>query len=100
MVADFADDADANELFIADGYGNHRVIVIDEDTGAFKRMWGAYGKPPTDDNLPPYDPNSPQFGNPVHCIAHCQRRARLCLRSHQQSHSSVSQGRQLSSGNS
>jgi hypothetical protein len=47
MVADFAEDADANELFIADGYGNHRVIVIDEDTGAFKRMWGAYGKPPT-----------------------------------------------------
>ena len=69
MVADFAEDADANELFIADGYGNHRVIVIDEDTGAFKRMWGAYGKPPTDDNLPPYAPDSPQFGNPVHCIA-------------------------------
>jgi len=35
-----------NELFVADGYGNHRVIVFDADTGAFKRMWGAFGKPP------------------------------------------------------
>jgi hypothetical protein len=69
MVADFAEDADADELYIADGYGDHRVIVIDEDSGAFKRMWSAYGKPPTDDNLPPYAPDSPQFGNPVHCIA-------------------------------
>jgi hypothetical protein len=35
-----------NEVFAADGYGNHRVIVFDADTGAFKRMWGAFGKPP------------------------------------------------------
>ena len=35
-----------NELFVADGYGNHRVIVFDADTGAFKRTWGAFGKPP------------------------------------------------------
>ena len=32
-----------NELFVADGYGNRRVIVYDADTGAFKRMWGAFG---------------------------------------------------------
>ncbi|MFZ1094800.1 MAG: hypothetical protein WAN75_37220, partial [Xanthobacteraceae bacterium] len=38
--------APTNELFVADGYGNHRVIVFDADTGAFKRMWGAFGKPP------------------------------------------------------
>ena len=38
-----------NELFIADGYGNRRVLVLDADTFAFKRMWGAFGKPPTDD---------------------------------------------------
>ncbi len=37
-----------NEVFIADGYGNHRVIVLDADTGAFKRMWGAFGKTPAD----------------------------------------------------
>jgi DNA-binding beta-propeller fold protein YncE len=35
-----------NELFVADGYGNHRVIIYDADSGAFKRMWGAFGKPP------------------------------------------------------
>lgn len=32
-----------NELFVADGYGNRRVIVFDADTGAYKRHWGAYG---------------------------------------------------------
>jgi DNA-binding beta-propeller fold protein YncE len=37
-----------NELFVADGYGNSRVIVFDADTGAFKRMWGAFGKEPKD----------------------------------------------------
>jgi DNA-binding beta-propeller fold protein YncE len=43
-----------NELFVADGYGNHRVIVFDADTGAFKRMWGAFGNKPLDnDQCPP-----------------------------------------------
>ncbi len=43
-----------NEIFIADGYGNHRVIVFDADTGAFKRMWGAFGNVPADlYNCPP-----------------------------------------------
>ena len=37
-----------NEAFVADGYGNRRIIVFDASTGAFKRMWGAYGNPPTD----------------------------------------------------
>jgi hypothetical protein len=36
----------SNEVFVADGYGNHRVIVFDADTGAFKRTWGAFGRPP------------------------------------------------------
>ena len=39
-----------NELFVADGYGNHRVIVFNPDTGAFKRMWGAFGNRPMDDD--------------------------------------------------
>jgi NHL repeat len=39
-----------NELFVADGYGNHRVAVFDADTGAFKRMWGAFGNKPLDDD--------------------------------------------------
>ena len=37
-----------NELFVADGYGNRRVIVFDADTGAYKRHWGAYGNAPED----------------------------------------------------
>jgi DNA-binding beta-propeller fold protein YncE len=41
-------DAAANELYVADGYVNHRVIVFDAATGAYKRHWGAYGKPPDD----------------------------------------------------
>ena len=64
-------DATANEIYVADGYFNHRVIVFDSETGAFKRQWGAYGKPSTDVKMPAYDPSappSPQFGNPVHCV--------------------------------
>ena len=63
-------DPKANEGYLADGYLNHRVAVIDLDTGKIKRMWGAYGEPPTDENLGPYDPSAPpakQFRNPMHC---------------------------------
>ena len=48
MPTKIFDDPSANEVYISDGYGNHRVIVLDEDTGKFKRLWGAYGKPPED----------------------------------------------------
>jgi len=61
----------ANELYVSDGYANHRVIVFDADTGAYKRHWGAYGLRPTDRHLT-YDPKAPparQFGNPVHCVS-------------------------------
>jgi DNA-binding beta-propeller fold protein YncE len=61
-------DAQANELYIADGYGNKRVLVLDAATGAYKRHWGAYGKAPSDDKLPLYNPQSSQFANPVHCV--------------------------------
>jgi DNA-binding beta-propeller fold protein YncE len=37
-----------NEVFVADGYINRRVIVFDADSGAFKRMWGAFGNAPMD----------------------------------------------------
>ena len=40
-----------NELFVSDGYGNSRVMVYDSETGAFKRMWGAYGRKPVDPPL-------------------------------------------------
>jgi len=39
-----------NEIFVADGYGNHRVVVFDADSGKFKRMWGAFGNKPVDDD--------------------------------------------------
>jgi DNA-binding beta-propeller fold protein YncE len=41
--------ARTNEVYVADGYGNRRVAVFDADTGAFLRMWGAFGNPPEDD---------------------------------------------------
>jgi hypothetical protein len=69
--AEIAIDKDANELYVADGYGNRRVIVYDNTTLAFKRLWGAYGHTPNDDKQPPYDPAAPaeqQFRGPVHCI--------------------------------
>jgi hypothetical protein len=76
--ADIWLDPGPNEVYISDGYGNHRVIVFDQTTGAFKRMWGAYGKPvaaglPVLDPGKPsgYDPKappSPNFANPVHCV--------------------------------
>jgi hypothetical protein len=68
--ADMVVDRDTNEIFVADGYANHRVIVFDAATGAYKRHWGAYGNRPTDEKVA-WDPKGPppqQFGNPVHCI--------------------------------
>ena len=47
-AANFELDRDRNELYVADGYVNHRVIVFDALTGAYKRHWGAYGKRPDD----------------------------------------------------
>jgi len=55
-------DTSAREVFITDGYGNHRVISFDSDTGEYRRMWGAYGKNPM--SLP----EGERFGNPVHKI--------------------------------
>jgi len=69
-VAKISFDAKANEAFVADGYSNKRVAVLDMDAGTIKRFWGAYGNVPSDSNLGPYDPSAPpapQFRNPVHC---------------------------------
>jgi hypothetical protein len=69
-VAKISLDEGANEAYIADGYGNHRVAVIDMDSGKIKRYWGAYGNKPDDTNLGRYNPAAPvaqQFRNPVHC---------------------------------
>jgi len=69
-VAKIFVDARANEAYLADGYLNKRVAVVDADTGKLKRWWGAYGNKPDDTPLPAYDPAAPpakQFRNPVHC---------------------------------
>ncbi len=62
----------ANEVFVADGYGNRRVAVIDAETGKVKRFWGAYGNKPDDAASRAqgaYDPQMvyQQFRGPVHC---------------------------------
>jgi DNA-binding beta-propeller fold protein YncE len=64
-------DAAANELYVADGYGNRRIAVFDATTLAYKRHWGAYGEKPNDDKLPNYDPKGAlmrSFSSPVHCV--------------------------------
>jgi DNA-binding beta-propeller fold protein YncE len=88
LPADIFVYAKTNEAFVADGYGNRRIIVFDPDTGVFKRMWGAFGNPPDDGPPaagpggggggrgqqaapPPLDtegPGSPRFGNPLHAV--------------------------------
>jgi len=72
--ADVQVDPQTDELFVADGYGNHRVAVFDANTGKFKRMWGAFGNKPVDADscaIISYkdfsDPGRPQF-SVVHAI--------------------------------
>ena len=64
-------DPKTNEAYIADGYLNKRIAVLDADTGKMKRYWGAYGNKPDDADPGPYDPAAApaqQFRNPVHCV--------------------------------
>jgi DNA-binding beta-propeller fold protein YncE len=70
----WVDDA-AHEVYVADGYQNKRIVVYDSDTLAFKRGWGAYGKPLSAISNPPAGPYDPteaidtDFRNPVHYVA-------------------------------
>lgn len=70
-VAKVTVEVDRDEAFVADGYFNKRVAVIDSNTGALKRFWGAYGNRPDDSyTFPPRTPGAPpaqQFRGPVHC---------------------------------
>lgn len=75
--ADMEVDPETNDLYIADGYGNHRVLVVDGETGLYKGHWGAYGQNPVDDDaadaVGPYSDDRDSgnvplyFRNPVHC---------------------------------
>jgi hypothetical protein len=76
-AADIEVDPRTNEAYIADGYGNHRLLVVDADTGMYKRHWGAYGENPVDiaaadaqgDYAADRDAGvtAQHFRNPVHC---------------------------------
>jgi DNA-binding beta-propeller fold protein YncE len=70
-VAQIYVDPKTNEAYVADGYRNRRVAVLDADTGKMKRYWGAYGNKPDDGQQGPYDPKvaGQQFRSPVHCVA-------------------------------
>jgi DNA-binding beta-propeller fold protein YncE len=64
-------DPAAGEAYIADGYKNRRILVVDARTGEYKRHWGAYGKKPSDADPGAYDPaagKAEQFRTPVHCV--------------------------------
>ena len=68
--AGFAIDTAANEVYVADGIANRRVVVFDSETGAYKRHWGAYGQPTSEAPVGTYDPDKPaekQF-NVVSCV--------------------------------
>lgn len=66
--ADIYVDPRTNEVFIADGYRNRRVIVFEGETGKYLRHWGAYGKRPDDGYKPgpraADAPPSEQFSTP------------------------------------
>jgi DNA-binding beta-propeller fold protein YncE len=70
--ADMYVDRQSNEVYVADGDGGaRRLIVFDADTGAFKRIWGAYGKKPAEGPAAKYDPKAPissSFSSGVHCV--------------------------------
>jgi hypothetical protein len=67
-------DAERNEIYVSDGERNenHRVIVFDAQSGAYKRHWGAYGEKPDDSAVSAtFDSNGPpprQFSGAVHCV--------------------------------
>jgi DNA-binding beta-propeller fold protein YncE len=71
-VAQITVNPKTNEAFVADGYRNRRVAVLDGDTGKIKRFWGAYGNKPDDSPQGPYNPTAAalqQYRSPVHCVA-------------------------------
>jgi DNA-binding beta-propeller fold protein YncE len=83
LVADFMVDANTNRLYVADGYGNRRILVADAETGQYIGHFGAYGQNPVDDpagtDIDPYNTGpwagDYQMGNmkpmffrsPMHC---------------------------------
>ena len=83
LVAGMSVDPETNRMFIADGYGNRRVLIVDAETGQYVGHFGAYGQNPVDDpdgtDIDPYDAGpwagdyqagnmTPMFfRSPLHC---------------------------------
>src|SRR5712691_5614194 len=70
-VAQLLIDPKTNKGYVADGYKNRRVAVIDGDSGKIEKFWGAYGNKPDDGPQGPYKPGDAlqQYRSPVHCVA-------------------------------
>ena len=59
MPADMVVDPTTNRLYVADGYGNRRILIMDADSGKYIGHFGAYGNNPVDDGArPPRVPGS------------------------------------------
>jgi DNA-binding beta-propeller fold protein YncE len=79
QAADMVVDPATNRLYIADGYGNRRVLIVDAGTGRYIGHFGAYGNNPVDDEaakaagpwMADYSKGNKKpafFRNPVHCV--------------------------------
>jgi len=79
QAADMVVDPATNRLYVSDGYGNRRVLIVDADTGQYIGHFGAYGNNPVDDKaaaaagpwMNDYTKGNKKpayFRNPVHCV--------------------------------
>ena len=79
LPADMVVDPKTNRLYVADGYGNRRILIVDADTGKYIGHFGAYGNNPVDDaaaraaghvagRLAKGNKKPAFFRNPVHCV--------------------------------
>ncbi len=76
--ADMVVDPKTERLYVADGYGNRRILILDANTGKYIGHFGAYGSNPIDDNAARAAGAWPEgrattkrpafFRNPVHCV--------------------------------
>jgi len=79
QAADMVVDPATNRLYVSDGYGNRRVLIVDANTGKYIGHFGAYGNNPVDDTaakaagewMNDYTKGNKKpafFRNPVHCV--------------------------------
>ena len=95
QVAALELDAKANEIYAADGYGNHRVAVLDADSGEIKRDMGRLRQAADRRQAAAVQSGFTAVRQSGALHWACQRRSRLCLRPHEQPRAGFSQGRQL-----